>query len=228
MKVLRKSVAQLLPHNNARCKSPPGPLPTGAGKPVLVRSILRSGTHLLIDLLANNFPQLRAQTIYTDIGHCFDEGLQGDDIGQFGKSICKAHYPINSWSEDRDRWVTEFARGAFVLEPVRRTEDIRNSLDRFFKEGNIVGVDVDMELERYWKFWESVPTLPVSFEDLTSKEGCQQAVAKITEFIGEEPSSEFYPSRPKSESNKVLRDKLVTRLIGKRARRVNTTISFGG
>ena len=43
-----------LPHNNKLTVCPPGNLPRGEGKSILVPSIPRSGTHLLIDSIINN------------------------------------------------------------------------------------------------------------------------------------------------------------------------------
>ena len=227
MSVLRKIASKLLPHyGNSKLTSPPGPIPEREGKPILVKSKMRSGTHLLIDLILNNFPQLRTETLYVELDHAFLQGMDASKFENLGSCVCKTHFGNNDGEKLRKEITEEVRKKAYVIEPVRSLEEMKPSLQNFLSEEEVEGyIKSSEEFDEYWKPYES---LAIPFKDLISDDGNEKTIRKIAEYIGEEPSKKRYYNRPKSEFKKVLREKLLTRLLGAKQRRINTTIQFNG
>lgn len=109
-------MARVLPHNNRRCVAPPGELRPGSGKPVIVSSIMRSGTHLLIDLLLNNFPAYRRMPLYVDLDHALASGLTAADLLHGGCYVMKSHHPNVRYAAAAQAELEELAAAAFIPE----------------------------------------------------------------------------------------------------------------
>lgn len=227
MSVVRKIASKVLPHHgNAKLTAPPGRIPNGEGRPVLVKSKMRSGTHLLIDLILNNFPQLRTESLYVELDHAFHQGITAEKFSNLGKCLCKTHFGGKKGQELRSEITQNVVSRAYIIEPVRDLEQMKPSLRNFLSEQEFKDyLETCYQFDRYWKETEC---LKISFNELISKEGNDSAIKKIAAYIGEEPSSKRYYNRSKQELRKVMLDKLLTRLRGVKQRRVNTTIQFNG
>ena len=186
---------------------------------------MRSGTHLLIDLMLNNFPQLRGESLYVELDHAAMEGLDKESFAGLGRCICKTHYDGEEKEVARREIVELVCNHGLLIEPVRNYEEIKRSLQNFISEE-----DYQEQLastERYHNYWAGKECLTVSFKDLISREGNDKVISQIASYIGEKPSEKRFYNRSRSQEKLILVEKLLTRLRGVRQRRVNTTIGFG-
>ena len=90
---IRRAVSRLLPHNNHRCIAPPGIIGPAGGKSIIVPSLMRSGTHVLIDLLLNNVPGYRRAPLNVDLDHYLAGKNSLDALNRCGSYVMKSHYP---------------------------------------------------------------------------------------------------------------------------------------
>ncbi len=225
--MLRKIASKLLPHHgNPKLTSPPGPLPLCEGRPVLVKSKMRSGTHLLIDLILNNFPPLRTETLYVELDHAYHQNMDAQQFGELGKCVCKTHFSGIKNQKLRREITEKVVAQAFIIEPVRSLEKMKPSLRKFLSTEEY-GEYIDT-CQKFDQYWAPIDCLKIPFEDLISVSGNDRAIELIGKYIGEKPSQKRYYNRPKSKAKLVLIEKLLTRLLGVRQRRVNTTIAFNG
>lgn len=225
MSVARKIASKLLPHHgNPKLTSPPGKIPIGEGKPVLVKSKMRSGTHLLIDLILNNFPQLRTESLYVELDHAYHQSISADKFSNLGKCLCKTHYGGKNGQKLREDITQAVAQRAYIIEPARDLEQMKSSLQNFLNEEGYQ--DYLDTCKKFDKYWQDADCLQIPFEDLICKKGNDRAVKAIAKYIGEQPSKKLYYNRSKNEAKKILVEKLLTRIRGTNQRRVNTTIQF--
>ena len=228
MSIARKIASKLLPHHkNHKLMSPPGAIPSGAGVPILVRSKMRSGTHLLIDLLLNNFPQLRTNSLYVELDHAFHVGIEAKQFEGLGQCLCKTHYAGLENQQLRKEIVEMVADQAIILETYREPTAIENSLKRFITNPESLEIAIN-EARGFDSYWAKYDGHMIDFTDLVSPEGNKRVIADVAKITGLKPVKKHVYNRPKSDAKLVLRDKLLTRLFGGRMKRVNTTIHFGG
>lgn len=224
---IRRLASKLLPHHgNKKLTSPPATIPVGPGKPILVKSKMRSGTHLLIDLILNNFPQYRQESLYVELDHAYHLGLRESLFENLGTCLCKTHFAGLESELVRKKIVEAVAPQAFIIEPVRDSQAIEQSLRKFILEPDELNTALE-EARLFDDYWLKHDSLKVSFKDLVTKEGNNRIIEEVARYTGESPILKPVYNRRKSEdANKVLFDKLFTRLFGKKIKRVNTTIQF--
>ena len=86
--------------------------------------------------------------------------------------------------------------------------------------------DFDRTVEAYEQFWETVPKLDVPLDGLADPRKCTDAIQRISDHIGQRPRQPPVLPRLKAATAGVLLDKVLTRLPGRRAPVINTTIGF--
>lgn len=220
---LRRALAALLPHNNARCVAPPGKIRPGVGRPVLVASLPRSGTHLLIDLLLNNFPACKREPLYVDLYHYLAQGGTVDELKRGGCHVIKAHFPDARYPESAVSALKELAAHAFIIQPARREEDVRRSQTALgFRSAG----DFPRAVEAFESFWRDYPRLQVPFADIIDPIRCPAVIDDIGRFIGQKPVTPKILPPAKNATVQVLVMKALTRLLGSRSPWINTTIGF--
>ena len=163
---------------------------------------MRSGTHVLIDCILNNFARYRRRPLYIDLDQFVGQGLawrqiaehagpvSGQDpfpasraprIGRGGRAAARR-------GEGRDP--TPLGRGRAALErDLRHRLDARTSCrDRF---------------ERFDRFWSRVPHLSVEFAQLVDRERAPAQIERLAGFLRRVASR---PAGPASRRPQRLRD----------------------
>src|SRR5262245_46905598 len=97
--VLRLFCSKLLPHDTRSTTCPPAPLVSGHGPLIIVASLMRSGTHLLLDSFFNNFPELRRVPLFVDFDAYQRAGLPVGPLQSVQGIIVKTHYPETPLAE---------------------------------------------------------------------------------------------------------------------------------
>lgn len=220
---MRRALSKLIPHNNARCVAPPGTICPSEGKPILVPSLMRSGTHILIDLLLNNFPAYRRRPLYVDLYHYIAGGGTAEKLKRGGCYVIKTHYPNSHYPDAALAALKELAADAFIIQPVRRIEDVRRSQAA---AGISRPDEFPWMVDSFDSFWKDYPKLEVQFSDLIAPSQCPAAVDEIGRFIGLKPAEPKILPPAKGETRRVLMTKAMTRLLGRYSPLINTTIGF--
>ena len=222
--------ARFLSFKNPRVVCPPGIIPTETGKPIIVASIMRSGTHLAIDLLLNNFPELARKPLYVDSDQFFRcaENRKNFILGEkrFGACVLKTHYP--EWlPEEKESVFRRLANESHVIVLRRPIEDTYKSLSSW-------GIAKDFgryrkSVDEFYHFWqEAAPhRIEITFSELTDRNSFEALVPKIAnEFNICSRRSIRYPVNPRKVGRMVI-TKLATRLLGKYSPVINTGIRSG-
>ena len=221
---LRNKVGLFLSPINRRCVSPPGPLPAGEGRPIIVASLMRSGTHLLIDLILNNFAAYRRDPLYLNLDAYLIERRSFRDLMNCGAYVAKTHYPQIPVPDDAQDDLRRFAEHAVVLRPVRGLDEAHRSLLSF---GETLSADELAALKTEADaFWEEFNPLDIPFNELATPALTAETVRRIAAHAGLPMPKRIVETLPKSETFRILTAKLLTRLLGHRASRLNTTIQF--
>jgi hypothetical protein len=220
---IRRALARLLPHDNVRCVAPPGKICPAEGKLILLPSMMRSGTHILIDVLLNNFPAYRRRPLYVDLFHYLARGGKAEELKRGGCYVIKTHYPNTYYSADALAALKELAADAYIIQPVRRAEDVRLSQAAC---GLSTPEEFPRMVEAFDSFWRDYPKLSVQFTDLTDPTRCPAAIEDIGRFINQKPVESKILPPAKDATRRVLMIKAMTRLLGRNAPVINTTIGF--
>lgn len=227
----RSLISRLVPPVNPRTCAPPARPVRGAGgsatRPVphlLVASIPRSGTHLLIDLILNNFTPYRRSPLYVNLDRWIGSGRGLEAIEEAAPSVLKAHVPAFDRETDDDTLAAlrRVAEPALVLRPVRDREDVFASYRSMLP--GLTEAQFEQEVDAFERFWgqETLDVREVPFEDLVREPAA--AVTWVAEQIGWEPPRTPILPRPRAARRRIGMDKLLTRMLGARAPVVNTSI----
>ncbi len=220
---LRHSASRLLPHNNPRCTAPPGSIVKGPGRPVLVPSLMRSGTHVLIDLILNNFSAYRRSPLYVDLDHHLLRGGTAGDVLAGGSYLLKSHHPGTPHLESQAGALREIAAAAFVIQPVRDLEAVFRSQSAWGQcdRGRFLAA-----VSEFDAFWSPFAKLQIRYEDMTAAEPCLHVLRAISEFTGQPVPAHVILPPMKQSAAQALFHKTLTRLLGRRSPVINTTIGF--
>src|SRR4051812_42875729 len=90
---LRIVGSRVLPHDTRKTTAPPAVLPSADGPLIIVASMMRSGTHLLLDSMFNNFPPLRRTPLFVDFDSYERQALPVDPLRSLRGAVIKTHYP---------------------------------------------------------------------------------------------------------------------------------------
>jgi hypothetical protein len=221
---VRSLASRLLPHNNRRCVAPPGPLPRGKGRPIVVASLMRSGTHLLVDLILNNFPAYRRSPLYVDADALFRSSGGGGGLAEVGSCIVKTHFPQLPAESAAEQALADLATQALVLQPVRSADATLRSLQRFGYRGD--RRQLDAERQHWDAWWGRFAPVRFCFVDLASPTSSHEAVRQIARALGCDAPVVPQLTQSLEATGAVLGSKLLTRLLGRRAPRINTSIQF--
>lgn len=219
----RRQLARLLPHNNARCVAPPGRPSPGTGRPVIVPSLMRSGTHVLIDLILNNFTAYRREPLYVDLDHYLASPGAIDLLSASGSYVLKTHYPGVNYSSAALSDLQRLAEASLIVQPVRDLEEIFRSQAAW---GMADRDAFAQSVSAFTSFWQRFPKLEIPFEALARPDPCREIVHTLATYLGQPtPAAIVFPP-PRSAKAKVLLCKALTRLLGASSPIINTTIGF--
>lgn len=222
---LQGIAARIFPHDGPALICPPGPVPTGPRPPIIVSSLMRSGTHLAMDLLLNNLPEYRQDPLYIDFDSYVYEGFSPQSLLGAGSTLIKTHVAQRPFGRAYTDVLRRIGAKGLVVIPVRETSKIRLSMNKW-------GYDVtDAGLEEHHRsqleFWKEQRPILIPFAHLLDPEKARDFLQTVRQRLCLDPPPENTPtvvagrSRPKN-----LWRKLRTRLQASKAPILNTTVGF--
>lgn len=215
--------SRVLPHDTVKTTCPPAALVSGTGPTILVPSLMRSGTHLLLDALFNNFPALRRRPLFVDFDAYERAKLPVAPLRTLSGVIIKTHFPETCLAETYIPALKELAGSTLVLTPRRPVTEVRKSLAKW---GQHFSVEEFAEIEtRFIAFWKPYAPVFVDFSALLDPVKIESVIGLISQRTGLEPARKT-PVMPRRHRVGVYFDKMLTRAFGARAPRINTTIGF--
>jgi hypothetical protein len=184
---------------------------------------MRSGTHLLIDILLNHFPPYRKRPLYLDFDQYVRRGLPLEPVLTCGNYVIKTHYPQNPLPEAARELLARLREKAVVICPQRNELDVKRSLKNFQPE--TTEDDFHIAKKAFENEWGGVG-LCVRFDEMVNPERFPSVIEALARELGLPLPSIFHPPPSPSERSRVIRLKLLTRLLGPLAPQINTTIRF--
>lgn len=219
-------------HESPKVVCPPGELEPGRGKLILVPTLMRSGTHLLIDTIINNFPQYKRSPLYVDLDSLLREPATRDSqvkkLLEGGGYVVKTHYPQRFVHPERELFIREIVAHSTIITIERELEEVFRSTASW---SNINSVAQSQEeyinsVARFKSFWNQFESLKINFSEIVKRESYSDLVDKIGNYIDAEPrNNTIYPPLPKDRLY-VYFVKFLTRTLGRYSPVVNTTIRF--
>jgi hypothetical protein len=220
-------ISKIFPPNHSRVCCPPGKLEPGA-KPsvplVVVAAFPRSGTHVLIDLLLNNFPDYRRRPLYVNLDEYITQGRDVDELIRVGGYIVKTHYPEPTFSARNAAAYEKVFANAVLLKTTRPGPAIFESFQTMVEKRRRITLEGD--LETYRSYWAEKHPAKFLFDSLIDPERTEEILDHVQKLVGVPRAKVTTPPPPKSQRYRIYVRKLLTRLLGCRLRRVNTTIGF--
>lgn len=213
---------------------PPGLLEPGDPPNIVVATKVRTGTHLLIDSILNNFPAYRRRPLYVSLDNLLrDEATAADNarrLIQCGGYVVKTHFPqVFERAAYRDPLVRKIAENSIIISTARsQTESLRSiknwgELPAILENQSAFGHSV----ERFDSFWSQYDKLIVPFLDLVDRSAYPSVIKEIANHIGQEHGQVLVAPRPKSSRFSIYIDKALTRLFAQKAPVINTTFRIG-
>lgn len=219
-------IGRHIKYNSPRCVAPPGSLEQSSGTPVIIASLMRSGTHLLIDSVLNNCKELRRNPLYIDLDqfiNTYPFPAACNDILNAGSYIVKTHYPQLGGESQRHKEIIQLlSKNAKVIAVTRDLNEISSSFQAFSGSEHLP--DLNDVHSKFTSFWSDQDALCLNYKDLVNN--WDEAMTKFWQYTGLSP--ELKTRRPPRKNQKTLAycNKLLTRLLGNRAPIINTTIGF--
>jgi hypothetical protein len=220
----------LFPFTNPRVVCPPGRVRPQGRANIVIATPLRSGTHILIDLILNNLPAYRNHPLYVDLDQCAKQDARGHDLlGQLPTDagyVLKTHMPLNvPGGMAADPRIASLIGAACVVTIRRNRFDVCRSLGRWYGLDQAAAeAKYGPEYDRFWDFWEGRPTITVIFEDLFREDAMRNLLAGISDWTGTQPTTRFRAPPTAKHRGGIYATKMLTRIAGRRAPRVDTTI----
>lgn len=219
-------LGRILRHDNRRCVCPPGTPSAAPGRPVIVASMMRSGTHLLIDSMLNNCTSIRRAPLYIDLDqlllkHTPEEAMAL--ITRAGPYLIKTHYPQLGGQEPGR---AEFMKSLCQLGTAVTINRDQQSVERSFAIFTDVDEAVDLTgaYQSFSDFWASHADLAIDFSDLTTH--WDTTMDRVWSATGLTPDGAVRKPLPRTQRYRAYANKVLTRLFGRRAPVINTTIGF--
>lgn len=221
--------SRVLPFRNPRVVSPPGHVHPKGRRNILVATPMRSGTHILIDLILNNVPAYRNRPLYIDLDRCSDSAFQAqgflDRITPDCGYVLKTHLPINVRdglaADPRVRAVID---SACVVTVRRDRQEVCRSLERWRELGSGKTVEEHAaQYDRFWEFWGMRERREIAFPDLFMEDRMRSVLEEIAQMTGTRTARRYLPP-PGAQKTRIYVNKGLTRVLGRFAPRIDTTI----
>jgi hypothetical protein len=216
--------AKMLPPANRQTTCPPGRLVSCNAPLIIVPSLMRSGTHLLLDSMMNNFLALRHKPLFIDFDAYERAGLPPGPIAQINGAIIKTHYPQTPLAAPYLEALKQLIPRAFIITPQRPEAEVRRSLGKWgLFPTDKEFADVTRRMDAFW-----VPFTPVTveFSSLLKREGVAELVRIVAARTRLQPLPPEKMVMPSPSRSGVYLDKMMTRLFGRHAPRINTTMGY--
>jgi hypothetical protein len=213
-----------LSHSNTRTVCPPGIIEAGCLPHILLPSITRTGTHILIDFILNNFSFYKRKPLYIDLDKYVVNGGSLDFLLVNTGYIIKTHYPQRIEHKDIHLFVEKLINSSILVSPARVLEETRLSTNVFGNQNDIA--EFRQAHDRFIKFWQSKPVSYFDFNELVDDNSAAEVVNRLRKVLKISPNKVIVTTLAKNKVIKVLIVKLITRLFGSVSPIVNTTIGF--
>lgn len=220
-------LSKLFPPNTRRTVCPPGKLTKSADALplVVVASFPRSGTHLLIDLILNNFARYRRAPLYVNLDEYILQGWDVDDLIRKGGYLVKTHFPEPNFAgTNREAYEKVFAN-AILLAPRRDEQEIFRSYQQMHDAKRKENVEVDHAA--FWEYWGTKHANIYPFELLIDPAQTLDIVLDLEARLGLNRNPQLIGPPNKSRRLAIYCRKLATRVLGNWLTVVNTTVGFG-
>ena len=179
---------------------------------------------MLMDALMNNFPGFRRFPLFIDFDAYARKALPVSPLYTLSGVLIKTHYPETPLPEPYAKALSEIAARSIVLNPIRKADEVRNSLSKW---GVHFSLSEYAEIERsFFGFWAAFSPVVVEFSQLLNPEGISSVLSRVSVVSGLTPLRVSNPVVPASTRFGIYIDKLITRVAGGYAPRINTTIGF--
>jgi hypothetical protein len=228
MSLVNRIGSSVLPFMNPRVVAPPGIPAHNGGVNIVVATPMRSGTHMLIDLLLNNLDEYRTRPLYVDLDACRRHSTPQRDllaeITSDAGQILKTHTPMNQPQGAQD--APEFRRLAdsgVVLTVKRERAAVRRSLAAWERTPEELA-DFDREYDAFWDFWSGRAALALDFTSLVDPVAVRDTLARIAGLTGTTPRARLVMPPSPEHRVRIYLSKGLTRVAGRRAPRIDTTI----
>ena len=224
-RLLRSLGSNCLPHDNPKTVCPPGKIPTGPLPPILVSSLMRSGTHLVIDLLLNNLRSYRNEPLYVDFDRCVDDMGDPEELLNAGSCVIKTHVQQCSLDEPARHRLKQLAAPGLVIIPNRPLHDIQRSqhqLNQPQSEEQLV-----RDHQQHLEFWADFSPIVIDFKSLLDPAQATLFLQQVRQRLAiPEPAIPQATVTAARSDYGVFWDKFRTRIAGPKARVINTTIGY--
>jgi hypothetical protein len=189
----------------------------------------------MIDALLNNLPAYRRAPLYVDLDQFLNRAVRTDaDFGALGPDagyVVKTHFPLGlpDPAAHADT-VARLAKDALVITVRRDPDAIRASLSRWSAQAPGAAAldrylaDLDDNLAAFWAEWQDRADIALTFDELFDPARMQDVLAQIAAATGTRAARRYRHAPPKRGIRRIYAQKALTRLAGRRAPRINTTI----
>ena len=218
----------LNPTNHITC-CPPGKLQSpNELQHVVVASMMRSGTHIVIDIILNNFVSLRKQPLYVNLDTYLNQGGDINMLDESGGTLVKTHYPQTSISLANNSDLGIFLQKCKVILVKRASDQMKKSLANFGELGKKELASFDESFVRHTTYWRSHSNyLTLHYDDLIDANKLEEIIVSISNFLELPIPAHLRGPRCKDQRWRIKFDKALTRLLGPLAPRINTGIGLG-
>ena len=220
----------VVPFTNPRVVCPPGRIRPQDRRNIIVATPMRSGTHILIDLILNNLRDYRNNPLYVDLDQCRKQRGPGNDlladITPKAGHLVKTHMPLNVPNDmPGDPHVKQLIGEGIVVTVRRSRADVCRSLGHWHRLDMAEAEQrYGAEYDRFWQVWDDHDGIALRFEDLFDPAAMQQFLQRLGNETGTSPASRYIAPPSGKNRNRIYANKVLTRLLGRRAKRIDTTI----
>lgn len=189
---------------------------------------MRSGTHLAMDMIFNSLMEYRRKPLYLNLDGLMRRGVDLAHLQGAGYVI-KTHHPTGGKVAD-DPALVALIQESVVLVVRRSRADIRRSLERWvladpdIRRFRVQLENIDAKIEAFEEFWQRFSPYRIDYEDIFDRQRCQTIINDIASLTGHPKSPRRPPSVPVSHRSLMYTNKVLTRLLGRYAPRIDTTI----
>jgi hypothetical protein len=185
---------------------------------------MRCGTHLLLDSLFNNVPALRRSPLFIDFDAYERAALSPAAFESLTGVVIKTHFPHMPLAAPYAGSLAQLAARAMVLTPCRNSIEVRRSLAKW---GQVHSAAEFEEIKsRFDSFWAPFAPQTIDFPTLLDSAGIEKLIEAVAKGTGFKPPQPGKPVMPANTRWGVYCDKILTRMLGARAPRINTTIGY--
>ena len=226
--------ARYLSFQNPAVVSPPGVIAPQGRRNIIVATPMRSGTHVVIDLLANNFTDYRTRPLYVDLDQRIKQSRSAPD--RFGRLdaqsgyIVKTHFPIAVGERSGEREVVAaLARDALVIAVRRPDAEIARSLRNWSGSVPAEGAAareavIRADIAAFWEMWAQRADLTLEFADLFRDAPVEALLDRVARETGAARRRRLMRPPAQRRLWRIYLNKAMTRLLGRNAPRIDTTI----